>query len=374
MPNAFKSRVLPHAVLHIDDDPRFLKSTKQLFEDLPIICKVDSRQAVRFLKQNMKSIGLVLMDLQMPTLNGVAASEIVKKLNPYLPVVFYSAHSTENLWVKSLGKLKFDYDLLRKPLPPTDSKPYYDVIKLFQARTTEYCEKIAEPFKLTAEQYLNLPFQTKLELLDTVDLLHRGFLEDFFEINQDTDWVVIGKSYCNVMASGAGCDEPDDEFLTELANNIDGPVYLVSRDRKVEEISSWPERNQKNNDHYPSLSFKVNECVCTFDFDTGSDSSFVDDRHLHSLGVTVSNKHLRKTSVWGRKITYSKQNIDVQIYAESAPKKRNIVLYALVVRDWGKSPLVKNYSDRVGLIGRDFLNKNQLSVLLDGTNKESRFL
>ena len=52
----------------------------------------DGREAVELCKSN-PGIDLVLMDIQMPEMNGLMATEEIKKFNPDIPIIAQTANA-----------------------------------------------------------------------------------------------------------------------------------------------------------------------------------------------------------------------------------------------------------------------------------------
>ena len=65
----------------------FLKQTKA-----EVLHAVDGRQAVELCMKN-KNIDLVLMDIQMPEMNGLEATEEIKKFNRNIPIIAQTANA-----------------------------------------------------------------------------------------------------------------------------------------------------------------------------------------------------------------------------------------------------------------------------------------
>ncbi len=72
-------------------------------------------QAIKKFKEN-KDIDLILMDIQMPIMNGIEASEKIKKLNPNIPIIALTAFVSEIMSEADVKK-NFD-DFLHKPILP----------------------------------------------------------------------------------------------------------------------------------------------------------------------------------------------------------------------------------------------------------------
>jgi PAS domain S-box-containing protein len=65
----------------------FLKQTRA-----EVIRATDGREAVELCRNN-KNIDLVLMDIQMPEMNGLVATEEIKKFNPDIPIIAQTANA-----------------------------------------------------------------------------------------------------------------------------------------------------------------------------------------------------------------------------------------------------------------------------------------
>ncbi len=63
---------------------------------------------------NNNNVDLILMDIQMPKMNGFEATKIIKKLNPMIPVISQTAYAMSEDRVKSLDAGCDDY--ISKPI------------------------------------------------------------------------------------------------------------------------------------------------------------------------------------------------------------------------------------------------------------------
>ena len=76
----------------VEDDNISLEFIKELFEPYKVkfICSYNGREAVEICRQN-SAIDLVLMDIQLPVLNGIDAMRQIKDICPDLPVIAQTA-------------------------------------------------------------------------------------------------------------------------------------------------------------------------------------------------------------------------------------------------------------------------------------------
>ncbi|PLX24361.1 MAG: response regulator [Salinivirgaceae bacterium] len=77
----------------IDVNFRFLE---KILQDTGAIIKrvYNGQEAVDYCEEN-KNVDLVLMDIQMPGMDGYEASTLIKKTRPNLPIIAQTAHAIE---------------------------------------------------------------------------------------------------------------------------------------------------------------------------------------------------------------------------------------------------------------------------------------
>ncbi len=110
------SHKLPMTVMAVDDNPANLKLIGALLDDLVqqvILCD-SGQQAVDKAKQ--LQMDLILMDIQMPDMDGIRACELIHHLSHHqqTPVIAVTAHATEGQREKLLSAGMNDY--LAKPI------------------------------------------------------------------------------------------------------------------------------------------------------------------------------------------------------------------------------------------------------------------
>ena len=103
-------------IMVVDDD----KNTRRLIED--ILAKTNQYETVQssngeacLRKLEETKVDLVLLDLQMPGINGIDTLKEIKARYPNLPVIIMTAHGTIE---KAVSSMKLgSYDFLTKPFP-----------------------------------------------------------------------------------------------------------------------------------------------------------------------------------------------------------------------------------------------------------------
>ena len=88
--------------LLVEDDEVSAMFLKDVLEEsgAKVIHTVNASDAIMIVHQN-KMIDLVLMDIQLPDMNGWQATRIIKKVKKKLPVIIQSAYAFDNYIAKS---------------------------------------------------------------------------------------------------------------------------------------------------------------------------------------------------------------------------------------------------------------------------------
>ncbi|MDO6790319.1 ATP-binding protein [Tamlana sp. 1_MG-2023] len=102
-------------ILLVEDNMVSMMYAKKLLEKH--VTKIEEAtngiEAIEKVKQN-KAINLVLLDLEMPKMNGFKAIEHIKKIRPDISVIAFTANIPSTEFVSKLDNLGFD-DILSKP-------------------------------------------------------------------------------------------------------------------------------------------------------------------------------------------------------------------------------------------------------------------
>jgi DNA-binding NtrC family response regulator len=107
-------RVAKTTLLVIDDEPNILLSLRRALELEDYGVEVAGSGAIGLEKLGEKEIDLVLVDLMMPQMDGLAVLTKVRERAPEIPVVLMSGHATFDTAVQAI-KLGA-HDFLEKPL------------------------------------------------------------------------------------------------------------------------------------------------------------------------------------------------------------------------------------------------------------------
>lgn len=100
-------------ILIVDDDEDLRSELKDFLDGYEVITAASGEEAVSILKR-ANEIGLVILDVMMPGINGIDLLERIKKTDPGLNVVILTGHSSKDIAISAL-KNKAD-DFIEKPI------------------------------------------------------------------------------------------------------------------------------------------------------------------------------------------------------------------------------------------------------------------
>ena len=101
-------------ILIVDDDKEFCASMTDILEAKGYEVKSENSGEAAIAKVKEESFDVILMDIKMPTMNGVEAFKQIKKISPKTAVIMITAYSMENLIKEALQEGAFG--VLRKPI------------------------------------------------------------------------------------------------------------------------------------------------------------------------------------------------------------------------------------------------------------------
>lgn len=103
----FKNEKMKKAKLLIVDDHKMIREGLRMLlgseKNIEIVSEASNgAEAIKFLENNPDSVNVILMDITMPELNGVDATEIITKLHPEIKVLALTMHAEETYILKMI--------------------------------------------------------------------------------------------------------------------------------------------------------------------------------------------------------------------------------------------------------------------------------
>ena len=97
----------------VDDEERFLATTQKLLvkKDIDVVTATSGKEALEILLQ--KNIHVVILDVKMPGMDGIATLKEIKSRFPMVEVIMLTGHATVESAIEGLKSGATDY--LMKP-------------------------------------------------------------------------------------------------------------------------------------------------------------------------------------------------------------------------------------------------------------------
>ena len=129
-------------ILVVDDESSMRKNITDILlpEGYKIFEAKDGKEALDILSEVKPNI--VLLDINLPQMNGIAALKEIKKDHKDLPIIIFTAYGTSERAIEAMKSGAFDY--LEKPFE-------LDELKLIIKRAAEYSDLLGEVKQLRTQ-------------------------------------------------------------------------------------------------------------------------------------------------------------------------------------------------------------------------------
>lgn len=165
-------------LLIADDEVTIRNGLKDLIESFELdISKIylaeDGEEAVNLIKKELPEI--ILMDINMPKLNGLKAIEKIKDLNPHAKIIIISGYNDFSYAQKAI-----DLGVYKYLLKPVNYKHFKDIIE----------ESIEAYYKE------NMPEKSNKEIsLTPVEYMQKNFANENLSVSYLANELFVSKSY-----------------------------------------------------------------------------------------------------------------------------------------------------------------------------------
>jgi len=120
-------------ILYVEDDKILLQETSSILEKIFKRVDTATNGAEGLLKFTQNSYDLVITDIEMPELSGLAMSEKIKEINPQLPIIVISAYSNSSYLIEAIN-IGINYYVLKPILLPQLLSTLHSVVEVIENR------------------------------------------------------------------------------------------------------------------------------------------------------------------------------------------------------------------------------------------------
>ena len=152
------------SVLLVDDNLDFLDSTKDVLEDQGYQVDTATNGEDALHQANSNPFDVILMDIKMPKMNGVESFIKMKKNNPHVKVILFTAYSLETLIQRAHSEGVCE--VLNKPL---DMVRLFHTIEKVRKNQEGGCILIADDDQALCDSLFDILSQKGYEVAVTVD-------------------------------------------------------------------------------------------------------------------------------------------------------------------------------------------------------------
>lgn len=147
-------------VLYVEDDPLIRKSMDTIFEKLfkKVVVAIDGEDGyLQFIasKNGEVEIDIIISDINMPKMNGIEMSKMIRKVDEEIPIIFTTAYSDAEFLLEAIEQNIFHY-----AIKPVNLKRLMGAV---QDATKKYFDsKIIKTQEIQNERFINIINQVAL--------------------------------------------------------------------------------------------------------------------------------------------------------------------------------------------------------------------
>jgi nitrogen regulation protein NR(I) len=169
-------------LLIVDDDPQVRLSLESTLasDELEVMLAATAREGLALLESHPP--GAVVLDVRLPDMSGLEAFDLIRKIDPRLPVIIITAHATTETAIEAMKRGAFEY--LLKP------------VDLHQLR-----ELLAKAIQVSRMRHVPAVFEEAAEHDDSVDRIvgHSPVMQEVYKsigrvAPLDVNVLILGES------------------------------------------------------------------------------------------------------------------------------------------------------------------------------------
>lgn len=197
-------------LLIVDDEKMMKEYIKFIIQEekLPftVLEASNGEEAIAMVERMAPEV--IFMDIKMPQVNGLEATEVIRQKHPSVIIIFLSAYDRFEYAQKALRLGAYDY--LLKPISPQDLKGLLK--KLIDLRQQQQSQLLVEtkkeemqedPLIIRAKEYIETHYHRKILLQDVADYvgLSTTYFSKFFK-QRANEFFKLPKSHKDSKSEG----------------------------------------------------------------------------------------------------------------------------------------------------------------------------
>jgi len=229
-------QIAKRKVLIVDDEKTNLLITKSKIEkNLNIVCDFanDGAEAVEIIKTNQNKYDLVLMDVQMPEMDGVTATKKIKLLNAKIPVI-----ALTSLEYEAIGQDDHQYFSYYLSKPVSGHILHRSITKFIPALNEDL------DYLGNKEQYLPELKGKKIILADDQELNLKIVSKKLINLGLEIVQAKNGKELVNIYQEAVKNNQAFDLIITDIKMPLMSGDEAARQIRKIEIASKIKYKNR----------------------------------------------------------------------------------------------------------------------------------
>lgn len=359
-----------------------------------VVTADSTSEAKKAVSQNT-DFDVTLIDLLLPTEGGV---ELLREFGNVLPNtkhIILSSYTDIDVLEEGIEKLGFNIKTISKrSLPEFNSKEFSEVFvpalfsksKGLDEYEMQNSTDTHSLFDITLSEFTDKPFSERAQLNGLVRSLVEKELKSHF--NNNKIWALFCGSDEAIATASKVTDIWPEERVMDYAQSINRAPYQFMKQIEADDLS-WAVTCSEDNGtkDYPTVTLKFDHDVYTIHFDTGCPLTLMDRDYWKGKGLVHSvfpiEGSTSKGPYWGTEFRQEGLIID-----QDTEETKRVSVIGVAVESWlstqfsrtcpgdcGRDgPYERHCKYRTGLMGRNLLVDNALSLILDGKSEKTRLL